>query len=109
MHKDLLSWSSLPAKRVRLRSGRVRATKKKQAAAPRTELQLLADIDAKLDRIVAVLAAGQAKDRDQQVKILAAAGCDSAFVGAFVNLAASRVRQLDSWRQSHANGGEGEE
>lgn len=87
-------------------SGTVRTAKKKQAAPPRTELQLLGDISAKLDRVVAVLAAGQAKDRDQQVEILAAAGCDSTFIGGFVNLAPGRVRQLEAWRKVHVSGGE---
>jgi hypothetical protein len=87
---------------------RGRSGKKKHVAGPRSEIQLLGAIDAKLDRIVAVLAAGQARDRDQQVRILAAADCDSTFVGAFVNLAPGRVRQLDAWLTTRQNSGEDE-
>jgi hypothetical protein len=75
--------------------------KKKQAIRVRTELELLAEISGKLDRLVAVLAAGQLKDRDQQVEVLALAGCDSRFIGSFVDLAPSRVRNLDGWRKAH--------
>jgi len=76
--------------------------KKKPAVRTKTELELLANINAKLDRAIAVIAAGQMKNRDQQVTILAAAGCDSSFIGAFVDLAPGRVRQLDAWKKVHA-------
>jgi len=66
---------------------------------PKTEIGLLADISAKLDRVTAILAA-QGKDRETQVAILAAANCDSAFIGTLVGMSAGAVRKLPAWKRS---------
>lgn len=63
------------------------------------EAQLLSEISRKLDRVVAVLVT-QGKDKDRQVEILALAGCDSAFIGSVIGLAAGRVRNLDGWKRA---------
>jgi hypothetical protein len=57
----------------------------------RTELEVLEDISGKLDRITAVLAA-QGKERDKQIDILSAGGCDSALIGTIVGITAGAVR-----------------
>ncbi len=61
----------------------------------RTDVELLAEITSKLDRVVSVLAA-QGKDRDTQIDILSGAGCDSAFIGTVVGLTAGAVRTYQS-------------
>lgn len=82
--------------------GRANESAKTRAVRPRTELELLSDISAKLDRVIAVLAA-QGKERDTQVAILAAAGCDSTFVGRIVNMTPGAVRNLPGWRRSQGD------
>lgn len=78
---------------------RANAGSKPRALRPRSELELLSEISAKLDRVIAVLAA-QGKDRDTQVAILAAAGCESTFVGRIVGITPGAVRNLPGWRRS---------
>jgi hypothetical protein len=73
-----------------------RATRQAQ---PKTELQLLADISAKFDRLMAVMAA-QGKDRDTQVAILASANCDSGFVGTLIGMSPGAVRKLPAWKRA---------
>jgi len=60
-----------------------------------SEIALLQEISKKLDRVVAVLAV-QGKERDKQIEILLAAGCDSAFVGTVVGLTGGAVRVFQS-------------
>jgi hypothetical protein len=74
------------------------------ASSARTEVELLSEISAKLDRLVAVLAA-QGKDRDKQVEILAAADCDSAFVATLVSMSPGAVRKLPGWRRARGDNG----
>jgi hypothetical protein len=69
------------------------------AARIRSEIELLAEISAKLDRVVAVVAA-QGKDVDTQISLLAWAGCDSSFVGALVGMTAGAVRNRPGWRRA---------
>ena len=64
----------------------------------RSDVELLAEISSKLDRVVAVLAA-QGKDRDAQIDILSGAGCDSAFIGSVVGVTAGAVRTHQSRRR----------
>lgn len=64
----------------------------------RTESELLSEISAKLDRVVAVLAA-QGKSRDMQIDILTAAGCDSSFIGTVVGMTGGAVRKYQSRRR----------
>lgn len=75
-----------------------RPAPRKKVSGPRalpSDSAVLAEISAKLDRVVAVLAA-QGKERDRQIEILTAAGCDSAFVGAVVGMSASAVRMAQT-------------
>jgi hypothetical protein len=60
-----------------------------------SEADLLQQISIKLDRVIAVLAA-QGKDKEKQIDILAAAGCDSGFIGIVVGMTASSVRKFQS-------------
>ena len=62
------------------------------------EIGLLREISSKLDRLIAVTAA-QGKDRDKQIAILSAAGCDSALIGAVVGLQPGAVRTYLSRRR----------
>lgn len=62
-----------------------------RAADERSERELLAEISAKLDRVIAVLAV-QGKEKDQQIEALAAAGFDSAFIGRLVGITPGAVR-----------------
>src|SRR5450759_763788 len=71
------------------RSERPRATKRVRRQ--HTELELLEQISSKLDHITAVLAA-QGKERDKQIDILSAGGCDSALIGTIVGITAGAVR-----------------
>src|SRR5688572_6897248 len=71
--------------------------RKPQAVA--SEIELLRDISMQLDRVIAVLAA-QGKDRDRQIEILSAAGCDSNFVGTVVGMTAAAVRKYQSRQRS---------
>ncbi len=57
----------------------------------RTERDLLAEISAKLDRLMGVMAI-QGKDQDAQVNTLHALGFDSKTIGAMVGLSDSAVR-----------------
>ncbi len=59
------------------------------------------EISQKLDRVIAVLAV-QGKDREKQIDILSAVGCDSAFIGNVVGLTASAVRGVQSRRRDRA-------
>lgn len=72
---------------------------KRVVARPKSEIELLSEISAKLDRAVAVLAA-QGKDRDTQAAILAAAGCDSTFLAMFFGITPGAVRNLPGWRRA---------
>lgn len=74
----------------------------RSTALPKTELDLLAEISTKLDRVVAVLAT-HGKDRDTQVAILAAARCDSSFIGMVVGLTPGAVRNLPGWRRGQVD------
>lgn len=65
------------------------------------EADLLRQISARLDRVVAVLAA-QGKDKEKQIDILAAAGCDSSFIGIVVGMTASSVRKFQSRQRGKA-------
>lgn len=65
------------------------------------ESSMLKDISTKLDRVVAVLAA-QGKERERQVEILSAGGCDSSFIGTVVGMTAGAVRTLQSRQRSKA-------
>ena len=76
-----------------------RQKKKMQVASP--EAQLLQEISVKLDRVVAVLAA-QGRDKDKQIDILGAAGCDSGFIGTVVGMTAPSVRKFQSRKRSKA-------
>lgn len=92
------------------RNGSGRPSPSRRASKPRavrakTELELLGEINKKLDRVVAVLAA-QGRDRDTQVAILAGAGCDSAFVGRLLKMTPGAVRNLPSWRRANADSSE---
>lgn len=60
-------------------------------AIERSEKDLLAEISAKLDRLVGVMAI-QGKDQDAQVDTLYALGFDSKTIGALVGLSDSTVR-----------------
>lgn len=86
-------------------------TRKRKAPAPppiSPEAALLREISAKLDRVVAVLAA-QGKEKDKQVDILAAAGCDSNFIGVVVGMTGGAVRmRLSRQRKGTARTREGE-
>ena len=62
-----------------------------RAADQRSERELLGEISAKLDQVIAVLAV-QGKERDQQIEALAAAGFDSAFIGRLVGMTPGAVR-----------------
>jgi hypothetical protein len=64
-----------------------------------TETALLREISTKLDRLIGVMAA-QGKDRDKQIDILMAAGCDSAFIGTIVGMQPGAVRTLLSRRRA---------
>lgn len=55
------------------------------------EATLLSEISAKIDRLVAVVAV-QGKDKEKQIEILSAAGCDSGFIGSVVGMTAGAVR-----------------
>jgi hypothetical protein len=79
-------------------SARAKVKRKVQASGQTSET-LLADICRKLDRIVAVLAA-QGKDKERQVAILVAAGCDSVFIASVLGVTPQRVRQMAAWRQA---------
>ena len=59
--------------------------------AERTERDLLAEISAKLDRLMGVIAI-QGKDQATQVNTLYALGFDSKTIGALVSLSDSAVR-----------------
>jgi hypothetical protein len=74
---------------------------KKKAQMASQEAQLLQEISLKLDRVVAVLAA-QGKDKDKQIDILGAAGCESGFIGAVVGMTAPSVRKFQSRKRSKA-------
>ena len=78
--------------------GTNRSEKSRGPSRPKSELELLAEISTKLDRVVAVLAA-QGKDRNTQVAILASANCNSDFIGTVVGLTAGAVRKLPGWRR----------
>jgi hypothetical protein len=65
------------------------------------EAELLAEISTRLGQVVAVLAA-QGKDREKQIDILSAAGCDSTLIGTVVGMNASSVRTLQSRRRAKA-------
>lgn len=95
--------AALGDQRPRSRIARTSGAAKTRLARPRSELDLLADISAKLDRVIAVLAA-QGKDRDSQAEILGAAGCDSTFVSRIVGISPGAVRNLPGWRRSHGDG-----
>lgn len=71
----------------------------------RTEMELLAEISGKLDRVVAVLAT-QGKPRDKQMEILTAAGCESGFIGTLVGMTPSAVR---TWQSRRRKAGEAPE
>jgi hypothetical protein len=77
---------------------RVRGKALREVKRPPTELELLAEISAKLDNMIAVLAA-QGKDRDTQIDILSTAGCDSAFIGSVIGITAGAVRKYQSRRR----------
>jgi hypothetical protein len=79
-----------------------RTRKSSREPAPSRESALLEEISAKLDRVVAVLAA-QGKDKDKQVDILTAAGCDSAFIGTVVGITAGAVRMQQSRKRKKAS------
>lgn len=66
----------------------------------KTEIELLAEISTKLDRVVAVLAA-QGKDLNRQVSILASAGCDSSFIASYTGKTPGAIRNLPGWRAAH--------
>jgi len=70
----------------------------KKTAPTSPEVAALQDIGAKLDRVIAVLAA-QDKDKDKQIDILSAAGCDSKFIGVVVGMTAASVRKFQSRRR----------
>lgn len=74
----------------------------------RTELEVLEDISGKLDRITAVLAA-QGKERDKQIDILSAGGCDSALIGTIVGITAGAVRMHRSRTRGSNNDGSTDE
>ncbi len=63
----------------------------------KSELALLEEIGAKLDRLIA-LAAIQGKGQDEQIQILRGLGFDSRFVGALVGMKPDAVRQRKSWK-----------
>lgn len=75
------------------------AAKAKPSPRIRSEVEWLAEVSTKLDRVVAMLAA-QGKDRDTQVAILAGAGCDSTFVATVVGMTPGAVRNLPAWRRA---------
>jgi hypothetical protein len=70
-------------------------------AAMSQEAEFLLEISAKLDRVIAVLAA-QGKDRERQIDILSAAGCESNFIGTVVGMTGSSVRSVQSRRREKA-------
>lgn len=65
----------------------------------KSEIELLAEVSAKLDLVVAVLAA-HGKDIKDQILILATAGCDSHFIGTVVGKTSGAVRNYAEWRQA---------
>src|SRR5438067_1521870 len=81
------------------KQGRV-SRSKAPAARVHNEAELLAEISAKLDRVVAVLAA-QGKDLNGQVSILASAGCDSGFIASVTGKNAGAIRNHPAWRSVH--------
>lgn len=80
--------------------GRRYAANTANSSRMKTDTELLSEISSKLDRVVAVLAA-QGKDRATQISILAAAGCDSGFIGTVVGMSAGAVRKQIGWRRWH--------
>lgn len=76
---------------------------KDQTTYPRSESELLSEISRKLDRVIAVLAA-QGKDREAQIDILSAAGCESAFIGTVVGMSAGAIRTYRSRRRPRTIG-----
>ena len=66
--------------------------------------RLLVEISSKLDRIAAVLAA-QGKERNSQIDILSAAGCDSNFIGIVVGMTGAAVRKHQSRRRGRIDPG----
>ena len=63
-----------------------------------SDTNVLVEISLKLDRVIAVLAA-QGKDREQQIDILSAAGCESNFIGTVVGMTGGAVRTFQSRRK----------
>lgn len=88
------------------RRGRAKANRESKRA--RTEVELLTEISAKLDRVVAVLAA-QGKDRATQIDVLSSAGCDSAFIGTLLGITAGAVRKHQSRRKHERDGSHDED
>lgn len=76
--------------------------RRNKPASSSPELAALQDIAAKLDRVIAVLAA-QGKEKDKQVEILSAAGCDSKFIGKVVGMTGASVRKFQSRQRGKSN------
>ena len=74
---------------------RARGKRSRDVKRSRTEVELLTEISAKLDRVIAVLAA-QGKDRGAQIDIMSAAECDSNFIGTVVGMTPGAVRKHQS-------------
>lgn len=89
--------TAAPSTKKQRRTRRTKAT----AARTKSETELLIDISAKLDRIVAVLAA-EGKELNRQVSILASAGCDSGFIAIYTGKTPSAIRNLPGWRSVHS-------
>lgn len=81
----------------------VKPPKGRSQSSVSSEAQLLTEISSKLDRVIAVLAA-QGKEREQQIDILSAAGCESNFIGTVVGLTGGAVRTLQSRRKGKGKG-----
>lgn len=80
-----------------------RAARSRKTERTPSELEVLSQISEKLDRVVAVLAA-QGRDKEKQIDILAAAGCDSAFIGMIVGMNSGSVRMALSRRRAKSAG-----
>lgn len=67
--------------------------RRKKAAIPLTELDLLREISHKLDVLAGIIAA-QGKQPSAQIEILTRAGLTSPEIGALLNMHADSVRRL---------------
>lgn len=83
---------------VEISANRTARRRTSRSADHRSEQELLGEISAKLDKVIAVLAV-QGKERDHQIEALAAAGFDSAFIGRLVGLTPGAVRTWFSRRR----------